>query len=1725
MSRVVRKTKTKEKNRVSSQYGVADPDPADLDVKQTRNKKYQAKPPQTGGTWEDKYQRRQGSESPIFMSTTSADAMSTDEAMEISKKIDEEVEKEKQQGKIQIEQTPMLGEDDTLPTVEEIQSPKSEGGVYEEINEDIETSGIVTFHPRHHEKVKGFTEREKKEKKKTQEGGRVPFSSAADREQLLEVGKVPPLTYGDDIDFDRILQEGDEFISRTYSMLDEQKENEESMSFVILSKGTEDRDSIPQSYKDSGNMSTELYENITQELKEIMPFELYLPVTDNPKITDREPKLWIKHTPFEGNPAVIIQMEEWLQEFGTRDYAVDAKIGVIYAIKGKRWDRLGPKAFVSKEPVGKGTPVMGPIDKPVHSPDSKQPVPVAESTRKDPTVYSNVPPEAESLPRPDPKYSQIPLTPKRKLDFGDVTDEEENEGIEEDIEEARRAEEALVQERDRIETERLKLLKDQQDVNRARVIALRQQRKRLEESIAQMSQEMSQAQNIDYKDRLTRRQNLINEYQNQIDREEQVVEDFIDNLDEIKEITMETMTTDSALSSTADPVEFLDEEALMKVKLKQIRAEQCKSRSVKMYKHFIRKAQKLKDSKEKQHMEELMLATLKSLRRKIEKYQKVLSSHEEREVQYFSALEKYTQEAEEKAKLQEEEVRVREKQRLAKIEIEKMKNEERIAGQKREELELKIAQERQRQVHKAEKLEKERERLKRLQREKEEKLLTAKFLEKERKERDEQERKLTEKFLEEERTREEQRQQALAREFLERERKEIENQEKEKAQKLNKPFPTTVKGTGEKGETRKRTSKPSTSEQEEDKQKLFDLLNEVVVNGTKTKKTPSKLKKDLRWDYEQDRKAQAIFGKINKRQGKDPIAKCPKCGVLEHDGECPCSICGKKGHLGEDCPSQKQSPPTKKRRDINPKQEDMGICICCESEGHLAEECPWKKETIPQNKNEYGVGKEKYQDKICQHCRALDHSVRDCPALKLADQRRRKVKCERCGEIGHDIVDCLDESDIRIEKEIKQAIDRKQKELNEINRRLQEIKKVRETKEPQEKDTNSAPEQKYRPPRKRTQAEKSSRDQNDQTPNKGSEPPKDTGQAGGGPPDDPGGSDDDGSDDEDDSDDDDDEEGDDEEDTEKEEEEETMSEISDETEISGGIYDLKGRRVNMEEIIEEWQNRERDRKPVKIIRGPRGHRGPRGRQGPKGHRGKVGPAGSFIDSGISGMGTTLDTSGLENSFKQLGDSMKDVWQVQKTLNTSMRDHIQLTAKAQRQNAEALERLNQSTRQRDHDHMFMAIEPYDGTDPKKFEPWIEQIEIACRISNRDPRVVVLAKSIGAVTEVVRSMRQGLSWVEFKNELKRCFSENKTRVHAAALFDNLRKQEDNENLRSYIHKYSKLHREATGISCEEEFDTQKKLHFLSRLRNSNISVKISQSAEFEKFDRYSLTDCMEKALLLESRLQIRETVTQAREAVDAKTPEVMEVDAKVIEKEEEINTIPEDKPMNRSKATSICFKCGDYGYYGKECTVEDKDLEDFANKIVGRIEHTFQAYTPITLQYMNDIVTKAAKLDQSRRIAKTKARLLQGILNQRGGAKGVPKTPSNRGRGRGTQGQPPAGQQVQTQGPPAGRSRGRGGANFVAKKQRQPTPPPPQLIPLTPSAPPVPIEPQPSKPLKVEPNPFLADTSHLPEIHEVNEEEIDEELEGLTLKQLEELQHTIDQELDEPQDDQYNDTEDQ
>ena len=52
-----------------------------------------------------------------------------------------------------------------------------------------------------------------------------------------------------------------------------------------------------------------------------------------------------------------------------------------------------------------------------------------------------------------------------------------------------------------------------------------------------------------------------------------------------------------------------------------------------------------------------------------------------------------------------------------------------------------------------------------------------------------------------------------------------------------------------------------------------------------------------------------------------------------------------------------------------------------------------------------------------------------------------------------------------------------------------------------------------------------------------------------------------------------------------------------------------------------------------------------------------------------------------------------------------------------------------------------------------------------------------------------------------------------------------------------------------------------------------------------------------------------------------------------------------------------------------------MEQLEDRIVGRIEHSFNAYTPVTLQYMNDMIVKAARLEVSRKLAKKKLEKLR------------------------------------------------------------------------------------------------------------------------------------------------------
>ena len=276
-----------------------------------------------------------------------------------------------------------------------------------------------------------------------------------------------------------------------------------------------------------------------------------------------------------------------------------------------------------------------------------------------------------------------------------------------------------------------------------------------------------------------------------------------------------------------------------------------------------------------------------------------------------------------------------------------------------------------------------------------------------------------------------------------------------------------------------------------------------------------------------------------------------------------------------------------------------------------------------------------------------------------------------------------------------------------------------------------------------------------------------------------------------------------------------------------------------------------------------------------------------------------------------------------------------------------------------------------------------------------------------------------------------------------------------------------------------------------------------------------------------------VTIARENLENKEPKVMEMSEEGEEQEEEFNILSEEKGPGRFRnpnlANLICYKCGGYGHNGRDCPEANQAMEQLEDRIVGRIEHSSNAYTPVTLQYMNDMIIKAAKLEVSRKLAKKK---LETLKNQKGGDP-QDKTQYPVGRGRGQpfrQGQqvgrppltptapPKPAQQIPQ--PTTTRGRGRGGANVVIKRgARQGTPPPQDPQQTTkkvtfqqPAQAKVKAE---SEQVKVGPNPFLQPNPfsqpHLPEIHEMTEDLEETDLDNMSQEELNELQNQLDQEL--------------
>ena len=224
------------------------------------------------------------------------------------------------------------------------------------------------------------------------------------------------MAFTDPSDFDEVLKEGDEYLSKIEEEL-----------------GNEGRKQI-LSRIEKGFARTIKWETINFPLQQLMKYHLRLPFPHAPKVLSRNPKMWVNKTPILEHPAVLIAIPEWESRYGTKSYAVDVKEGYIYAVRSEDWERLVERAYVATdEPLESNqvTPMEREVSVgKVQTLDSKERVPMAESTRKD---LKEPIPKGKGIPGIDfldsePRH-KVPdkeiETPKRKLSFEDSTDDEQ----------------------------------------------------------------------------------------------------------------------------------------------------------------------------------------------------------------------------------------------------------------------------------------------------------------------------------------------------------------------------------------------------------------------------------------------------------------------------------------------------------------------------------------------------------------------------------------------------------------------------------------------------------------------------------------------------------------------------------------------------------------------------------------------------------------------------------------------------------------------------------------------------------------------------------------------------------------------------------------------------------------------------------------------------------------------------------------------------------------------------------------------------------------------------------------------------------------------------------------------------------------------------------------------------------------------------------------------------
>ena len=168
---------------------------------------------------------------------------------------------------------------------------------------------------------------------------------------------------------------------------------------------------------------------------------------------------------------------------------------------------------------------------------------------------------------------------------------------------------------------------------------------------------------------------------------------------------------------------------------------------------------------------------------------------------------------------------------------------------------------------------------------------------------------------------------------------------------------------------------------------------------------------------------------------------------------------------------------------------------------------------------------------------------------------------------------------------------------------------------------------------------------------------------------------------------------------------------------------------------------------VYVLQGPPGPKGQEGQPGQAGRDGRDGQDLSLtrvLEETLKAHKPNLDTTGLENSFDQFGQTIFEVLSAQQRTNQNLEEQFRRANETQEYQAEAMQDMAQANFQMKFDHMFAGVPMYDGTDPDTFDDWLYQIESLCELSHRDVQVELMGRASTQVKRIIRSLPMDIEW---------------------------------------------------------------------------------------------------------------------------------------------------------------------------------------------------------------------------------------------------------------------------------------------------------------------------------------------------------------------------------------------